>query len=144
MPSKDNSTSDSKHVEKNKCDTCPTTTRKLVLATKQLPHRATARKIHTAINYYIFLPWSCQSEVVCIGSLFWGSSFWATVLSKIWVEQIGNQIISRATSRINMADYSPPRKRYRKEEEGPKSEEDDENYVPYVPLKERRKTAVSF
>ena len=44
-----------------------------------------------------------------------------------------------------MAEYTPPRKRYRKEEgESPKSEEDDENYVPYVPLKERRKTAVSF
>jgi len=45
-----------------------------------------------------------------------------------------------------MADYSPPLKRYRKEkEQTPKSEDDDDdNYVPYVPLKERRKTAVSF
>lgn len=43
-----------------------------------------------------------------------------------------------------MAEYTPPRKRYRKEEgESPKSEEDDENYVPYVPLKERRKTALT-
>lgn len=46
---------------------------------------------------------------------------------------------------INMAEDSPPRKRYRNKEESPKSEDDeDENYVPYVPLKERRKTAVSF
>ena len=46
-----------------------------------------------------------------------------------------------------MADPSPPRKRYRKEEESPKLEDDDdddENYVPYVPLKERRQTAVRF
>jgi len=44
-----------------------------------------------------------------------------------------------------MADSTPPRKRYRREEEEEsfKLEEDDENYVPYVPLKERRKTAVS-
>lgn len=45
----------------------------------------------------------------------------------------------------NMADYpSPPRKRYRREEQREESSksEDDENYVPYVPLKERRKTAV--
>ena len=43
-----------------------------------------------------------------------------------------------------MADPSPPRKRYRKEEESPKLEDDDddENYIPYVPLKERRQTAV--
>lgn len=55
--------------------------------------------------------------------------------------------ITCAISQFNMADYSPPRKRYRKEEEeSPKLEDDDddENYVPYVPLKERRQTAVRF
>lgn len=58
-----------------------------------------------------------------------------------------NSQVSRAISHFNMADYSPQRKRYRREEEeNPKLEDDsdDENYVPYVPLKERRKTAVGF
>ncbi|XP_065882908.1 probable ATP-dependent RNA helicase DDX41 [Dysidea avara] len=41
-----------------------------------------------------------------------------------------------------MSDSLPPLKRYRREEDEEKSaSEDDENYVPYVPLKERRKNA---
>jgi len=49
--------------------------------------------------------------------------------------------MSGTPSRFSMAE-SPARKRYRKEEDKSESE-DDENYVPYVPLKERRKNAVS-